>query len=85
MIGEVNIAGVYDITPATGGGYYFLDERNYLTRVDEDGQIVFVENVQHNLAVIELENGDVVVGGRGAFLDGGYGGSANIIRLSFSN
>ena len=37
------------------------------------------------LAVIELENGDVVVGGRGAFLDGGYGGSANIMRISFSN
>ena len=85
MIGEQNIAGVYDITAAAGGGYYFLDERNYLTRVDEDGQIVFVENVQHNLAVIELDNGDVVVGGRGAFLDGGYGGSANIMRLSFSN
>lgn len=85
IIGETNIAGVYDITPATGGGYYFVDERSYLTRVDEDGQIVFVENVQHNLAVIELENGDVVVGGRGAFLDGGYGGSASIMRLSFSN
>ena len=53
--------------------------------VDENGQIIFVEDVQHNLAVIELDNGDVVVGGRGAFLDGGYGGSASIMRLSFSN
>tara|TARA_B100000029_G_scaffold515720_1_gene624211 strand:+ start:1324 stop:2601 length:1278 start_codon:yes stop_codon:yes gene_type:complete len=85
IIGEINIAGIYDITPATGGGYYLVDERNYLTRVDEDGQIIFVEDVQHNLAVIELDNGDVVVGGRGAFLDGGYGGSASIMRLSFSN
>jgi len=35
--------------------------------------------------VIELHNGDLVVGGRNAFLDGGYGGSAAITRLSFSS
>ena len=33
----------------------------------------------------ELDNGDIVVGGGGAFLDGGYGGLPNLIRLSFSN
>ena len=34
---------------------------------------------------IELDNGDIVVAGGGAFLDGGYGGNSNIKRLTFSN
>ena len=85
MIGDFNVAGVYDITPAMGGGYYLIDERSYLTKVDESGQIIFTEQVGSNLAVIELDNGDVIVGGSGAFLDGGYGGSAVITRLSFSD
>lgn len=84
IIGEVNVAGVYDITPAIGGGYYIIDERNNLTKIDEEGQVVLTESISNNLAVIELFNGDVVVGGRGAFLDGGYGGYPNITRLSFS-
>ena len=85
IIGEMSVAGVYDITPAIGGGYYFIDERSKLTKVDEDGQVIFTESVQGNLSVIELENGDIVVGGGNAFLDGGYGGSATITRMSFSN
>ena len=85
IIGEFNVAGVYDITPATGGGYYLIDERSYLTKVDESGQVIFSEQVGSNLAVIELDNGDVVVGGDGAFLDGGYGGFATITRMSFSS
>ncbi len=84
IIGEFNVAGIYDITPATGGGYYFIDERSYMTKVDETGQVIFTEQVGSNLAIVELDNGDIVVGGNGAFLDGGYGGSANITRLSFS-
>ena len=52
--------------------------------MDESGQVIFSEQVGSNLAVIELDNGDVIVGGDGAFLDGGYGGSATITRLSFS-
>ena len=74
-----------DITPATGGGYYLIDERSYLTKLDESGQVIFSEQVGSNLAVIELDNGDVIVGGDGAFLDGGYGGFATITRLSFSS
>ena len=58
--------------------------RTYLLQ-DEDGQIIFTEQVQSNQAVIELENGDLVIGGGNAFLDGGYGGSATITRLSFSS
>ena len=46
--------------------------------------MIFTESVQGNLSVIELENGDIVVGGGNAFLDGGYGGSATITRMSFS-
>ena len=66
-------------------GYYFIDERSYLTKIDEEGQIIFTEQVQSNQAVIELNNGDLVIGGGNAFLDGGYGGSATITRLSFSS
>ena len=47
--------------------------------------MIFTEQIGSNQAVIELDNGDVVVGGGNAFLDGGYGGSAIITRLSFSS
>lgn len=86
IIGEMNVSGFYDITPAIGGGYYLIDERSYLTKLDDQGEVIFTHNVQDaNLSVIELDNGDIVIGGSGAFLDGGYGGGANITRLSFSN
>ena len=83
IIGEFNVGGVYDITPALGGGYYFIDERSYLTKISEDGDIIFTEQTLGNQAIIELENGDLVVGGKNAFLDGGYGGTASVIKLSF--
>ena len=74
------------MTPAIGGGYYIIDERSYLTKIDDSGEVVFTYHVQDaNLSVIQLDNGDIVVGGGGAFLDGGYGGLPNLIRLSFSN
>ena len=86
IIGEMNVSGFYDITPAIGGGYYLIDEGSYLTKLDDQGEVIFTHNVQDaNLSVIELDNGDIVIGGSGAFLDGGYGGGANITRLSFSN
>ena len=85
IIGDMSVAGFYDITPAIGGGYYCVDERNYLTKLSSTGEIIFTENVGASLAVIELNNGDIVVAGRDAFLDGGYGGEAIIKRVSFSN
>ena len=85
IIGEMSVAGFYDITPAIGGGYYCVDERNHLSKISETGDLIFTENVGASLAVIELENGDIVVAGGGAFLDGGYGGDGTIKRLSFSN
>ena len=27
IIGEFNVSGIYDITPASGGGYYLIDEK----------------------------------------------------------
>ena len=30
IIGEFNVSGIYDITPASGGGYYLIDERSFL-------------------------------------------------------
>ena len=85
IIGDFNVSGIYDITPASGGGYYLIDERSFLTKIDDEGQVIFSEQIENNQAVIELHNGDLVVGGRNAFLDGGYGGSAAITRLSFSS
>ena len=80
----MNVGGFYDITAAKGGGFYLIDELSYLTKVDENGQVIFSEQVGSNLAVIELDNGDIIVGGDGAFFDGGYGGYATITRMSFS-
>ena len=85
IIGEFNVSGIYDITPASGGGYYLIDERSFLTKIDDEGQVIFSELIENNQAVIELQDGDLIVGGRNAFLDGGYGGSATITRLSFSS
>jgi hypothetical protein len=84
IIGDMSVAGFYDITPATGGGYYCVDERNHLSKISATGDLIFTENVGASLAVIELDNGDIVVAGGSAFLDGGYGGNGTIKRLSFS-
>ena len=83
IIGEFNVSGIYDITPAQGGGYYFIDERSYLTKINEEGEVIFTEQTLGNQAVIELNNGDIIVGGGNAFLDGGYGGVARIVKLTF--
>ena len=83
IIGEFNVSGIYDITPAQGGGYYFIDERSYLTKINEEGEVIFTEQTLGNQAVIELNNGDIIIGGGNAFLDGGYGGAARIVKLAF--
>lgn len=83
IIGEFNVSGIYDITPAQGGGYYFIDERSYLTKINEEGEVIFTEQTLGNQAVIELNNGDIIIGGGNAFLDGGYGGAARIVKLTF--
>ena len=45
--------------------------------------MIFTEQTLGNQAVIELNNGDIIIGGGNAFLDGGYGGDARIIKLTF--
>ena len=85
IIGEFNVSGIYDITPAQGGGYYFIDERSYLTKINEEGEVIFTEQTLGNQAVIELNNGDIIIGGGNAFLDGGYGGTARIVKLTFQD
>ena len=52
IIGEFNVSGIYDITPAHGGGYYFIDERSYLTKINEEGEVIFTEQTLGNQAVI---------------------------------
>ena len=83
IIGEFNVSGIYDITPAHVGGYFFIDERSYLNKIIEEGEVIFTEQTLGNQAVIELNNGDVIIGGGNAFLDGGYGGVARIVKLTF--
>ena len=83
MGSEMCIRDRYDITPAYGGGYYFIDERSYLTKINEEGEVIFTEQTLGNQAVIELNNGDIIIGGGNAFLDGGYGGAARIVKLTF--
>ena len=55
----------------------------YLTRISEDGDIIFTEQILGNQAIIELEERNLIVGGKNAFLDGGYGEAASIVKLSF--
>ena len=77
------VKGIYDITPATGGGYYIIDEMSYLTKINEEGQIIFTEQIQSNQAVIELTMVIWSLAVETRIFDGGYGGTATITRLSF--
>jgi hypothetical protein len=56
--------GYYDMTPSSDGGYYLIDDICYLTKIDEAGTIIFSVGLSHvNQSVIELDDGDVVMGG----------------------
>ncbi|GIS39827.1 hypothetical protein Ct9H90mP12_0210 [bacterium] len=39
----MSVAGIYDITPAIGGGYYCVDERNHLTKISSTGELIFTK------------------------------------------
>ncbi|MEY8213518.1 MAG: hypothetical protein RPR97_03435, partial [Colwellia sp.] len=53
----------------------------YLTKTDETGNIIFSVRLKHvNQSVIELDDGDIVVGGFG-FREGNTGGPISILRL----
>ena len=81
FIDETSHYGYYDITPASGGGYYLIDDICYLTKTDDAGSIIFSVQLNHvNQSVIELDDGDVVMGGYG-FREGNSGGPISLLRL----
>ena len=84
-IDSVSHYGYYDITPASDGGYYLIDDMSYLTKIDVSGNTIFSVKLSHvNQSVIELEDGDIVVGGFG-FREGNDGGPISLLRLDPSN
>lgn len=81
FIEESSNYGYYDIIPSSGGGYYLIDDLCYLTKTDETGNIIFSVRLKHvNQSVIELDDGDIVVGGFG-FREGNTGGPISLLRL----
>jgi len=77
--------GYYDITPSSNGGYYLIDDICYLTKINASGEITHSVRLSYvNQAVIELEDGDIVVGGYG-FREGNSGGPISLLRLDPSN
>jgi hypothetical protein len=85
FIDESSHYGYYDITPSSDGGYYLIDDICYLTKTDESGNISFSVQLAHvNQSVIELDNGDLVIGGFG-FREGNSGGPISLLRLDPSN
>ncbi|SVD04610.1 uncharacterized protein METZ01_LOCUS357464, partial [marine metagenome] len=82
---EPTVSGYYDITPSSNGGYYVIDGSSNFKWVNSQGEIIFSQFIDHaNMSIIELDNGDIVVGGYG-FIDGNSGGTPALMRLSFSN
>ena len=82
---EPSVSGYYDITPSSNGGYYLIDDNSVFTWVNAQGEIIFSQDIEYaNMSIIELDGGDIVVGGYG-FIDGNSGGTPVLMRLSFSN
>ena len=80
-----NNYGYYDIIPSSGGGYYLIDDVCYLTKTDDIGNIIFSVRLGHiNQSVIELDDGDLVIGGFG-FREGNSGGPISLLRLDPTN
>ena len=82
---EPSVSGYYDITPSSNGGYYLIDDNSILTWVNAQGQIIFSQDIEYaNMSIMELDGGDIVVGGYG-FIDGNSGGTPALMRFSFSD
>ncbi len=82
---EPVVGGYYDITPSSNGGYYLIDDNSVFTWVNAQGEIIFSQDIEYaNMSIMELDGGDIVVGGYG-FIDGNSGGTPVLMRLSFSN
>ncbi len=81
---EPVVGGYYDITPSSNGGYYLIDDNSVFTWVNEQGEIIFSQYIEYaNMSIMELDGGDIIVGGKG-FIDGDDGGIPSLMRLSFS-
>ena len=82
---EPSVSGYYDITPSSNGGYYLIDDNSVFTWVNAQGEIIFSQDIEYaNMSIMELDGGDIVVGGYG-FIDCNSGGTPALMRLSFSN
>ena len=67
------------------GGYFLIDDVCYLTKIDAVGTLIFSVKLNHvNQSVLELEDGDIVIGGFG-FREGNSGGPISLLRLDPSN
>jgi len=85
FIDESSHYGYYDITPSSDGGYFLIDDVCYLTKIDAVGTLIFSVKLNHvNQSVLELEDGDIVIGGFG-FREGNSGGPISMLRLDPSN
>ena len=59
--------GYNDIITAVDGGYYLLDNQFYLTKIDENGEIVWTASLRRvNKSIIQLDDGDLVLAGSGS-------------------
>jgi len=82
---EPSVSGYYDITPSSRGGYYVIDDRSTLMWINAQGDILMSKSIDNaNMSIMELDDGDIVVGGYG-FIDGNSGGTPALARLSFSD
>ena len=85
FIDETSHYGYNDIVASSDGGYYLIDDISYLTKVNAAGELIYSVKLSHvNQSVIELDDGDVVMGGFG-FREGNTGGAISLLRLDPSN
>ena len=85
FIDESSHYGYYDITPSSDGGYFLIDDVCYLTKIDAVGTLIFSVKLNNvNQSVLELDDGDIVIGGFG-FREGNSGGPISLLRLDPSN
>ena len=82
FIDETSRYGYYDITPTSDGGYFLIDELSYLVKIDANGDILYDVKLNHvNQSIMELDDGDIVMGGYG-FREGNSGGPISLLRLN---
>ena len=82
IIDETSHYGYYDITPTSDGGYFLIDELSYLVKIDANGDILYDVKLNYvNQSIMELDDGDIVMGGYG-FREGNSGGPISLLRLN---